>query len=121
MNDNMQNQTHETPGPNVGNIVFGIWVAVSPFVLGFARLQAAMWNNVAVGLAVLILAFGAGPRNISRVVNVLLGLWLIASPFVLAFAAPVPFWNNIILGILIAAVALIAGAERTTEVTPPPR
>jgi len=28
------------------NILLGIWVLISPFVLGFAQAPRAMWNNV---------------------------------------------------------------------------
>lgn len=81
-----------------------------------------MWNNVAVGIAVMILAFSQRPgQRGTSVVNMLLGGWLIASPFVLGFAAPVPFWNNIILGVVILVVALMAGSvSQTTETTLPP-
>jgi hypothetical protein len=42
-------------------------------------------------------------------VNLILGLWLVVSPWALAFEAEAnPTWNAVILGILIAAVALIA-------------
>ncbi len=40
-------------GAELVNILLGIWVAVSPFILGFTR-TAAMWNNLSVGIALLI-------------------------------------------------------------------
>lgn len=44
--------------------------------------------------------------------NLALGLWMIASPWVLAYAAePRPMWNAVVLGILIAAVALYATVQ----------
>lgn len=42
-------------------------------------------------------------------VNVILGGWLLASPWVLAYQAEAkPMWNSVILGLLIAAIALYA-------------
>ncbi|HXS69215.1 MAG TPA: hypothetical protein VN761_10255 [Candidatus Polarisedimenticolia bacterium] len=44
--------------------------------------------------------------------NVLLGIWLMISAFVLVPMAAVPFWNSIILGIIIAVAALAASGMR---------
>jgi hypothetical protein len=55
--------------------------------------------------------------------NVLLGIWLIISAFVLVPMAAVPFWNSIILGIVISVAALIAsGLRRPVKLSanPPP-
>ncbi len=42
-------------------------------------------------------------------VNFILGGWLLASPWALAYQAEArPMWNSVILGLLIAAVALYA-------------
>lgn len=38
------------------NVALAAWLIVSPWVLGFSTLQIAMWNHVAVGVAVLVLA-----------------------------------------------------------------
>lgn len=38
------------------NGVLGVWLVVSPWILGFAALTAAVWNHVIVGLVVVILA-----------------------------------------------------------------
>jgi hypothetical protein len=39
-----------------GNIIFGIWVAISPFALGYHYEIRAMVNNIIVGIAVALLA-----------------------------------------------------------------
>ena len=41
------------------NAVFGVWLIISPWLLGFSDLFAAMLNTVIVGAAVLILAVWA--------------------------------------------------------------
>jgi hypothetical protein len=109
-------------GANWVNVVLGIWVIISPFVLGFANLQAVMWNDVAVGIAVALLALSRRPNHrAGESLNVVLGVWLILSAFVLGVTAAVPFWNSIIFGIIIALVALFASAQGFSKVpTNPP-
>lgn len=107
------------------NVILGIWVVISPFVLGFSNLRAAMWNNVATGLAVLLLTLSRSERHSAApsVLNVLLGAWLIISGFVMVFSIPVGFWNNVVLGIIIPLVALTATARppRPVASAAPPR
>lgn len=43
------------------NVVLGIWLVLSPFILNFQSNQAA-WNNVIIGFIVIALAFVA--RNV---------------------------------------------------------
>jgi len=38
------------------NVVLGVWLAISPFALGYTAMVMAMWNNIIVGLVVLALA-----------------------------------------------------------------
>jgi formate hydrogenlyase subunit 4 len=45
-----------TAGISWINIVLGIWVIISPFVVQFTRFPAAMWNNVIVGIVIAVLA-----------------------------------------------------------------
>ena len=41
--------------------------------------------------------------------NLVIGLWMIAAPWALAYQAEAqPMWNSVVLGVLIAAVALYA-------------
>ncbi len=41
------------------NLAFGAWLVVSPWILGFSGLAAAMWNAVIVGIVVAALALWA--------------------------------------------------------------
>jgi hypothetical protein len=69
------------------NIVLGIWVIISPFLLQFARFPAAMWNNVIVGIVIAVLAIirQSVPRQTGwSWVNVILGIWMIMRPLHLA-------------------------------------
>src|SRR5262249_46702280 len=86
------------------NVVLGMWIIISPFVLGFARFPTARWNDIAVGIAVALLAMSSGHR-----LNIILGAWLILSPFALGFArVQTLLWNNIILGALVMIVAIVS-------------
>jgi hypothetical protein len=87
------------------NILLGIWVIISPLVLG-TNVPKAIWNNVIAGALVVILAI---VRLSMRQpgwswLNLLLAIWLVISPFVLFLGGPA-MWNNVILGIIIAALA----------------
>jgi hypothetical protein len=39
--------------------VVGLWLIASPFVLAFSAEAAAMWNNIIVGVVVIVLAVWA--------------------------------------------------------------
>jgi SPW repeat len=41
------------------NLVLGVWLVISPWMLGFSGLVAAMWNAVIVGAVVAVLALWA--------------------------------------------------------------
>ena len=41
------------------NVVLGVWLVISPWVLGFSSLATAMWNAVIVGIVVAVLALWA--------------------------------------------------------------
>ncbi len=100
--------TTPTGRPGLINVLLGIWVIISPFLLSFSEISSAMWCNVATGAVVgiigLIRASPLQQREWSWT-NVVLGIWLIASPFVLDFFDQVALWNNVLVGIMIALVA----------------
>ncbi len=73
------------------SFLFGIWLIISPFVVGFSTLSAmAMWDAVIVGIIVAILSairfFAPANGTALSWINALLGLWMIISPFVLALS-----------------------------------
>ena len=91
------------------NIILAVWVLISPFVLGFSDFPRALWNNVATGLAIGILAIirtSLRQQQGWSWANVVLGIWLILSPFALVFlSGSRALWNNIILGVIITIIA----------------
>ncbi|MFL6623249.1 MAG: SPW repeat protein [Sulfurifustis sp.] len=92
-------------------LVLGIWLFLSPFWLtGYASTQSvAAWNSYVFGVLVAGFAWAAlaNQRRWEEWVELVLGIWLIISPFVLGFyrAEYGAAWNQIVLGVLIAADA----------------
>jgi hypothetical protein len=100
------------------NILVGLWLVLAPWFLGYPRAYEAMWNDTAVGVAVLLLALirAIAPTRfvgISRA-NMLLGLWLILAPFVLDYGRGglvfenVATWNDIVMGIVVIVSAWLS-------------
>ena len=94
------------------NVLVGIWLIISTFVLAvFHNLHVAMWNNVIVGI--LVVLFGvtrlsdSAPAGWSWA-NLILGIWLIISPFVLGFSHVVgAMWHNVIVGIIVGILGWV--------------
>jgi hypothetical protein len=108
--------TTKRNGVSAINIVLGIWLIISPFVLGYTRYQVSEWNAIACGVAVFLLALAASTWG-----TLIVGIWLIISPFVLGFSAwPTMLWNNVIVGALVAIVALCSSSTPSTTVAGPP-
>jgi hypothetical protein len=100
-------------GTGILTVLFGVWVLISPFVLGFAHAPAGLVNNVAVGIAIIVLAL-AGVRNgLLKAMNVLMGAWLYCSAFILYVPNRDFLWNNLILAgaVILAAVTSEAWSE----------
>jgi SPW repeat len=109
---------HEAAGASWVNVLFGIWIIMSPYVLSVTHYPQALWNNVICGIVIVLLALirTLAPRQTWwSWTNVLMGVWLIISPFVLAMTTIV-LWNNIVIGTIIAFAAW-ANASIESEVT----
>ena len=86
-----------------------MWIAVSPWVWGFADSHPAVANHVA-------LVFGFGPLTVLVVnlrpaafVTLLGGIWLIASPWLLGYATDHLAWlNELVTGLLLVTVCVSA-------------
>lgn len=100
--------------PSWAVMVLGLWLLLSPFTLAYTGVEAAVWNAVIVGFAILGVAgaraYVGVPAEYSWI-NVVLGLWLIVAPFALAFAdVPWAAGNQIAVGILVAGLAAMSAA-----------
>ncbi|WP_036320630.1 SPW repeat protein [Microbispora sp. ATCC PTA-5024] len=90
----------------------GLYLAISPWVVGFTGFRSLLVNNLIVGLAVAALALGYasafGRTYGVSWVTPLLGIWTIIAPWVIRGqpATTATIWNNVVTG----AVILVLGA-----------
>lgn len=102
------------------NIIFGAWLVVSPYMLGYTSSQAK-WQQVGAGVIVLLVAglrFVATQLQWASWVNALVGAWLIIAPFSFQYQTDMAFWNEVTLGILIVLTALWNASIHTAPVLP---
>jgi hypothetical protein len=93
------------------NLVLGLWMLVSPWVLAYQAETNPTWNAVALGILIAASALVALFRVMAweEWVNLAFGVWLVTSPWVLGFAGlAVAMWNAVIVGVVVAALALWA-------------
>jgi uncharacterized membrane protein HdeD (DUF308 family) len=119
MNDMDVPGATSTKTASVLNVIAGLWLLISPFVLGFSAMQTATWDTAVVGVIVLVLAWtrAANPARYVglSVINLLLGVWLIVSPFVLAYSTSRPAtWNDVVFGIVVAILAIWSAVATPT-------
>ncbi len=99
------------------DVLAGIWLIFAPFILGYSAVTAAVWNDIIVGIVVAVLAISRTTREGIKVawpswVNVVIGIWLIFAPFILGYSfVSAALWNDIILGIIVAALATWGGVS----------
>ena len=100
--------------PEGVTILLGVWILISPMVLGFAPGQRDVtWNSWVIGVVLLIVAAGRAaaqvPKFWQEAANLVLGIWLILSPWILEFSAHAPARNStLVAGIVVAGIALWA-------------
>ena len=99
------------------NLVLGLWVIVSPFVLGFERNSAGMWGNIAGGAAVMLFTLISATNEAVRGFVVLLGVWLFLSPFVLGFSGKAFLSNNIVMAFLVIAGGVASAAIHDADLS----
>lgn len=101
------------------NMVFGIWLFLSPSILGFGAAGGpAVTNSYLMGLVVAVVSLIAlnRPKLWEERVNLIVGLWLIIAPFILNFNnQTAPTWNHIVIGLLIAADAASVMFAKPTQ------
>ena len=79
--------------PIAGAAIF-LWVAVSPWVWGFADSHPAVANHVALVFGFAPLALLIANLRGAAIVTLLGGVWLVASPWVLGYAGDHLAWLN---------------------------
>jgi hypothetical protein len=113
------NTLRTLPAPDrrqlAGGAIF-LWVALSPWIWGFADSHAAVANHVS-------LVFGFAPLALIMVnlrpaafVTLLGGVWLLASPWLLGYATDHAAWlNELVSGmalVVLCANAAVVGSFR---------
>lgn len=85
-------------------VLSGLYLAISPWVVGFGNLTNLAINNLVVGLAVALMAVGFvsayGRTHGIAWTAPLIGIWTIIAPFVISGNVDTTstVWNNILAG-----------------------
>lgn len=111
------------------NLILGIWLFISPWVLDFAPgrpigtagnappngvvayvVSAAAWNAWIFGVIVAVISIAAliQLQRWAEWLNLLIGIWIAVSPWVLGFAGrytSAAMWDLLVVGVLIFALA----------------
>jgi hypothetical protein len=111
--------------PSWINLAIGMWVLVSPWLLGFTESGGATANAVVTGLAITMVAAAAVARESPTAAwgNLLLAIWLFASPWVVGYtefrSASRNAWFIAVMVALFAFMTLVtASPERDDRRSP---
>ncbi|WP_405147555.1 SPW repeat protein [Sphaerisporangium sp. NBC_01403] len=100
-------------------LLAGLYLAISPWVVGFNGLSRLSVSNMVTGLALAALALGfasAFGRTYGLTwIAPILGVWTIVSPWIIRSHTTGSIWNNVITGIVILLLGLGAMAVGTRK------
>ena len=96
-----------------------LWIAISPWLWGFAGSHSAVANHVS-------LVFGFGPLALlianlraAAFVTLLGGIWLTVSPWLLGYATDHAAWlNELVTGVLLIVLCASAAGLRVSRRAP---
>jgi hypothetical protein len=93
------------------DVLLGIWLVIAPFALGYSHNSGALWNDIIVGVVILILAGVRAYTPDNNVglawTNAALGGWLVIAPFALGHSAiTANVWNNVVVGVVVLLVSV---------------
>lgn len=112
----MKTNSEKGQNPSLGDwvtVLLGLWILVSPFVLGFSQHTAPMLNNIAVGAAIILLSLiNARGGEVVAGAIVVLGGWLFLSPFVLDFSIEAFLTSNVATAFVVIASAAVSEGLR---------
>lgn len=105
------------------NIVAAAWLLLSPYVLGYGDVAAAVWNASIVGVLVGGMAWYRTARPDQGIglswTNAVLGAWLVFAPSTLSYTdTGAAVGNDITVGLIVlvlAVVSAVAGSKRSTS------
>jgi hypothetical protein len=106
--------------------LIGLWLAAAPYVYEVG--QVTLWNNLAVGIAILLLAgynfYRMQKGMVASVATAslvaLLGLWIAVSPFLLGVESFALLSSNVVLGLLAALLSGYNAYASQQATTPTP-
>jgi hypothetical protein len=94
------------------SFALSLWLAISPWVMGYADHEAATWNAVVVGLSLALYSHFecvACDELPTEWINLAAGVWLMCAPFALEFtAARVATATLVVVGAFVAVLAMSA-------------
>lgn len=99
------------------NLILGAWLIITPYWFGYVS-GAAKWNQTILGIVVLVLA---GIRALVpeqrwlSFLNGIAGIWAIIAPFILSYNRSVAYWNEVIVGIILAFLAFTNSTVASTH------
>ena len=98
------------------NAVIGVWLMISPWVLGFQNSSPALSNSLIIGMALLATALGAilVPSAWEEWTEVGLGVWMVLAPWMFGFSnLGLATANALVSGVLILALAMwVLGTDK---------
>jgi hypothetical protein len=101
---------HEVMSWSGLNVLAGIWLIISPFVLDYGG-KDAVWNPIVFGAIVGLLALarfaGAFRASVLSVINMAIGVWLFISAWWLADTSRAA-WNVGIMGVVVFVLAALS-------------
>jgi hypothetical protein len=97
---------------DVASLLLGVWLVLSPFVLGFAG--AATWITIVLGLCVILFAVEGFviPSYLEEWGEILIGLALVVAPWTVGYEPVSATVSGVVSGIL---VILLAAWELATD------
>lgn len=93
---------------DVGNIIAGLVLLLSPWYLGYTAETAAAWNAWIVGAVVMLIAVAAlyTFHQVEEWASAVIGLWTVIAPWILGFSAVASaMWVHVVVGLVIAVLA----------------
>lgn len=99
----------------------GLYLAISPWVIGFNQFTSLTANNVIVGIALAVLALGLASVY-SRIHGIawvapLIGAWTIIAPWIVhgEVATTATIWSNVVAGVVAVLLGLGAMSLETSR------
>ncbi|WP_287371065.1 SPW repeat protein [Oceanithermus sp.] len=100
------------------NLVLGLWLVVSPWILAFSQNAAALWNALIVGAIFVVLSLLAlsDAKPWEEWSELVVALWLLVSPWVLGYSAlSAAMWNAVIVAVIVGVLAYTAASQQPTQ------